>query len=183
MNETLSDEAPRIRTDRLWLSSFTMEDTDAVFAYASNPVVSQYTTWTPHTTVDEATDFIRYARGERYCWAIRLDPDGPAVGAIECTEEEPGRGSIHYVLAEEQWGHGIMTEAVEAVLEWAFGSDPHLQRITTTVIEEHVASRRVLEKCGMEVVGHASEKWSKFAEPVELAVYGVTREAWRRHSS
>ena len=50
-------------------------------------------------------------------------------------------------------------------------------------IEDHAASRRVLEKCGMEVVGHVSETWKKFEEPVKLALYGVTRGKWGRHSS
>ncbi len=183
MTDTTSNEAPSIETDRLWLSSFTIEDVKAVFAYASNPEVPRYTTWTPHTSKEEAEGFIRYARGERYCWAIRLSSEGPAVGAIECTEEEPGQASIHYVLGQEHWGQGIMTEAAKAVMGWAFALDPNLQRITTTVIEEHAASRRVLEKCGMEVVGHVSETWMKFEEPVKLAMYGVTRGAWSRHSS
>lgn len=160
-----------------------MEDVEAVFAYASNPAVSRHTTWAPHTGKEEAAGFIQYARGERYCWAIRLRSDGPAVGAIECTDEEPGQASIHYVLAEEHWGQGIMTEAARAVMEWAFASNLHLQRITTTVIEEHAASRRVLEKCGMGVVGHVSETWKKSEEPVKLALYGVTRGEWGRPSS
>lgn len=76
-----------------------------------------------------------------------------------------------------------MTEAAEAVLAWAFESYPSLEEITTTVIEEHTASRRVLEKCGLEFAGQLEEKWEKFAEPVSLARYRVTREAWGRHGS
>jgi len=105
------------------------------------------------------------------------------VGAVECTSEGPDESSIHYVLSPHFWGKGIMTEAAAAVIEWAFLTDPHLQRIRTTVVREHEASRRVLEKCGMALVGHTTEKWEKCAEPVELAVFGLTREAWRRHSS
>jgi hypothetical protein len=35
----------------------------------------------------------------------------------------------------------------------------------------------------MELTGHVSENWEKFADPVDLAVYGLSREAWRGHSS
>jgi RimJ/RimL family protein N-acetyltransferase len=76
-----------------------------------------------------------------------------------------------------------MTEATRAVLDWAFESSPEVQRVTTTVLEQHRASRRVLEKCAMELTGHVSENWEKFADPVDLAVYGLSREAWRGHSS
>ena len=183
MTETAFEEAPLIQTERLWLSPFTMDDAEAVFAYAKIPAVSQYTTWTPHTKIEDAEDFLRYARGEQFCWAIRLYADGPVVGAIECTSEGPGESSIHYVLAPDFWGRGMMTEATHAVLKRAFDGDPHLERITTAAVRENRASRRVLEKCGMELMGYVTEKWAKFPEPVEVAKYGLTRDAWRRHGS
>lgn len=183
MTDSGSQTAPRIRTERLWLTEFTMDDAEAVFAYASVPEVSRYTTWTPHTSIEDAEDFLRYALDERYCWAIRLHADGPVIGTVECTEERPGENSVHYVLSRDFWGQGIMTEAVSAVLDWAFRSNPAVQQVTTTVVEEHKASRRVLEKCGLDPTGHVSERWEKFADPVRLAVYSLTREAWRGHSS
>ena len=179
MTESVSDTAPTIRTERLWLTAFTMNDAAAVFAYASVPETSRFTTWTPHTNISDAEDFLRYALGERYCWAIRLEIDGPVIGAVECTEERPGENSIHYVLSPSFWGRGIMTEAAKAVLDWAFESRPDVQRVTTTVLEHHGASRRVLEKCSMEISAHVSEKWEKFEDPVDLVVYSLTRDVWR----
>lgn len=183
MTEVPSSTAPPIRTKRLWLTSFTMEDASDVYTYASIPEVSRYTTWEPHTSLEDAEDFLRYALGERYCWAIRLYADGPVIGAVECTEEGPGEASIHYVLSPEFWGQGIMTEAARAVIRWAFAEYPELQHIRTTVVREHGASRRVLEKCGMRHVDDITEKWDKFPTPVELAVFGLTRDRWQRHSS
>ena len=179
MNESVSEIAPTIRTARLWLTAFTMNDAAAVFAYASVPETSRYTTWTPHTSLSDAEDFLRYALSERYCWALRLDADGPVIGAVECTEERPGENSIHYVLSPGFWGRGIMTEAVQAVLDWAFESRPDVERVTTTDLEPHGASRRVLEKCSMSIWGHLSERWEKFDAPVDLVMYGLTRDVWR----
>jgi ribosomal-protein-alanine N-acetyltransferase len=183
MPESAPENAPTIQTKRLWLTAFSTNDAEAVFAYASMPETSRYTTWKPHTRINDAEDFLRYALRERYCWAIRLDPAGPVVGAVECTSERPGESSLHYVLSPSLWGHGIVTEAAKAVLDWAFASSAETRRVTTTVVEEHQASRRVLEKCGLELTGHVSENWDKFTEPVRLAVYSVTREAWGGHSS
>lgn len=105
------------------------------------------------------------------------------IGAVECTDEGPGENSIHYVLSPSHWGRGIMTEAAKAVVEWAFTTRPELRRITTGVIAEHEASRRVLDKCGLVPTETVSEKWEKFAEPVSLVAYGLSREAWERSRS
>lgn len=165
------------------MTSFAVDDVEAVFAYASKPETSRYTTWTPHTELREARDFLQYALGERYCWAIRLEEAGDAIGAIECTAETPGENTIHYVLSPDHWGRGLMTEAAQAILTWAFETRPGVDRITTGVIESHGASRRVLEKCGMKVTGTVSETWEKFTEPVDLVAYELTREAWQASRS
>ncbi len=183
MNESSSESAPLIRSERLWLTTFSMSDAGPVFEYASVPEVSRYTTWFPHTSIRDAEEFLRYALSERYCWAIRLYADGPVVGAVECTSEGQGERSVHYVLSPQHWGRGLMTEAVDAVIEWAFTADLGLEWIKTTVIPENGASIRVLEKCGMELLGEVSEEWGKFSDPVQLAVYGLSRATWDRHSS
>jgi len=67
MTEVVPDKAPQIRTERLWLTPFMLDDAEAVFGYASIPEVSRYTTWTPHTSISDAVDFLQYALGERYC--------------------------------------------------------------------------------------------------------------------
>lgn len=181
MTELPPSRAPLIQTTRLWLTSFTMDDAADVYAYASIPEVSRYTMWTPHTSLRHAEDFLQYALGEQYCWAIRLYADGSVIGAIECTEEGSGEASIHYVLSPKFWGQGIMTEAARAVIDWAFATYAELQQIRTTVVREHGASRRVLEKCGMGHLDDVTEPWEKLADPVELAVYGLTRDTWQRH--
>jgi ribosomal-protein-alanine N-acetyltransferase len=177
------EEAPTIETKRLWLTAFTQADAEAVFAYASDPEVSRHTTWTPHRSIEDARAFITYARGEEYCWAIRRAREGPAIGAIESSVESEGLASIHFVLAREEWGQGIMTEAAKAVLTWSFARYPSLALVRTAAVADNVASRRVMEKCGMVFERFATESWAKCEVPVRLAVYRVTREAFGRRGS
>jgi ribosomal-protein-alanine N-acetyltransferase len=89
-------------------------------------------------------------------------------------------GSIHYALGEEYWNKGLMTEACRAVLAWAFGFFPNLERVTTSAVVENRGSIRVMEKCGLEFLGCIEEKWDKFPQPVRLAVYSITRDRWTR---
>src|SRR5690606_8095554 len=44
---------PCLETDRLILRALELPDAPAIFEYASNPRVSQYTLWEPHQTVKD----------------------------------------------------------------------------------------------------------------------------------
>jgi len=171
---------PDLRTPRLSLTPFLEADAEAVFAYASNPNVSRFTTWETHTSVADAERFIRWVRGREaeFCWAIRLSPGGEARGAIEFGLSDEATGAVHFVLAEELWNRGLMTEAVTAVVEWGFRTFERLERVTTGALSANIGSRRVLEKCGFELDGLVGERWAKFEEPVALASYTLTRGRW-----
>lgn len=169
---------PHLQTSRLWLSPFVEADAPAVFSYASNPSVSRYTTWNTHRSIVDAERFIRMVQDyeSEFCWAIRLSQDGPASGAIEFGLSDESTGSVHFVLAEQLWNQGLMTEAVASVVGWAFDSFAALERIVTAAASANVGSRRVLEKCRFRLTGLVHEKWDKFDEPVELAAYMLDRE-------
>ncbi len=171
---------PLLRSDRLWLTPFVDADAPSIFLYGQNPQVSRHTTWSPHQSQADAEGFIRMAQGytDGFCWAIRLASDGPARGAIEFGLSSPSHGSVHYVLAEELWNRGLMTEAVTAILRWMFQTCGSLDRVSTTAITANTGSRRVLEKCGFTFTGTVLETWAKFREPVELAEYALTRKRW-----
>ena len=54
---------------------------------------------------------------------------------------------LGYWLAEDHWGKGIATWAVQTVVSLAC-EQAHFVRIEAMVYEHNVASVRVLEKCG-----------------------------------
>lgn len=175
---------PVIRSERLWLTPFLATDAPAVFEYARNPRVAEHTTWSPHQSIASAIGFIEMVHGYNsdHCWAIRMSQEGPARGAIEFGFGDPSTGSVHYVLAEELWNRGLMTEAVNAVMHWAFAEFSALEKVATTATPTNVASHRVLEKCGFAFSGTVVEQWKKFEGPVELASFVLTREQWKRHT-
>lgn len=168
---------PDLETARLRLTPFDAGDAPGVFAYASNPNVSRYTTWTTHTAISAAESYIRWVQGREdvFCWAMRPRPSRMARGAIEFGLENPQQGSVHYVLDEDLWNRGLMTEAVEGVVTWAFRTVGDMERVATSAISENRGSCRVLEKCGFRFDGLVEEEWDKFDDPVELATYSLSR--------
>ncbi len=175
---------PNLHSGRLWLTPFVAGDAQAVFDYARNPEVARHTTWSPHRSLADAEDFIDMVQGyeSELCWAIRTTPDGPARGAVEFGLSDPANGSVHYVLAEELWNQGLMTEAVTMVLRWAFHTFGSLERVATAATAANIGSHRVLEKCGFDFTGTVLERWPKFPDPVELAAYSLSREQWLARS-
>jgi RimJ/RimL family protein N-acetyltransferase len=71
------------------------------------------------------------------------------IGRSGFAKLQSGIVEFGYLLLKEYWGQGYATEASKALLEWGAKNIP-VDHIVGFAPEDHVASRRVLEKCGME---------------------------------
>lgn len=178
-------KTPEIETTRLVLRAVHIEDAPDIYGYVRNPNVLRYTTGTPPREFSETEAVVRGLAAQpegEHAWAVRLKGQPAAIGIVEFGTKEGGaKGAADYALAEPHWNQGIMTEAVRAVLDWAFANLPRLERVTSAAMTANPASTRLQRKCGMRLVRHEQSKWAKFADPVELAVCEITREEWERH--
>ncbi len=177
----MASGAPIIQTLRLQLRAIRPEDAEDVFAYSRNPTVLRYTGGKTPTVLSETQQFIESLMDgppDDFEWAMRLKSDPRVVGIVDFGLRDATTGAVHYALAEEHWNKGLMTEAVRAVLDWAFGAYPKLKTVTTSAVTVNIGSRRVMEKCGMSYLGCIREKWDKFDDPVALAVYSISRATW-----
>jgi RimJ/RimL family protein N-acetyltransferase len=81
-------------------------------------------------------------------WAIEVN--GEAAGGIGVelhTDVERVSAEIGYWLGQPHWGRGIATEALRAVTSEAFKRF-EITRLYAVPFADHLASVRVLEKCG-----------------------------------
>jgi ribosomal-protein-alanine N-acetyltransferase len=70
---------------------------------------------------------------------------------FECDENQRGRSiRIGYMLAETAWGQGYATELLKGFVDWCRAVD--ITSITGGVANDNVASQRVMEKCGFEIL-------------------------------
>ncbi len=133
----------------------TLNDAEAVFAYASDPEVTRYVSWETHRKIGDSESFLRsvvegYERGEAAEWGIVYKGDGRFVGGCGVVrwELDHSRAELGYVLSREYWGRGLMPEAVRAMVSFGFGRID-LNRIEARCIAENTASARVMAKAGM----------------------------------
>jgi [ribosomal protein S5]-alanine N-acetyltransferase len=147
----------QIETKRLLLRKPRLEDAHAIFeGWAQDHEVTRYLTWRAHERIEQTQEFvqacIRAWEGEtRFPYMIMLKPSGVVIGMIDPRIEGPKVG-IGYAAARTYWGKGYVPEATQAIIDWAF-QQPSIYRVYATTDIENVASRRVLEKVGMQCEG------------------------------
>ena len=147
----------QIETERLVLRKPRLEDAQVIFeGWAQDPEVTRYLTWRPHERIEQTQEFvqgcIRAWDGEtRFPYMITLKENGQVIGIIDPRLEGPKMG-IGYGAAPAHWGKGYVPEATRAMIDWAF-QQPSMYRVYATTDVENVASRRVLEKVGMQCEG------------------------------
>ncbi|HTW83434.1 MAG TPA: GNAT family N-acetyltransferase [Candidatus Sulfotelmatobacter sp.] len=85
-------------------------------------------------------------------YVVRL-PSGEFVGCagVFPAAAEPGAVNVGYALRPEYWGRGYASELCAAVAQAVAASRP--TAIRAVVLESNLASRRVLEKSGFQLVG------------------------------
>ena len=94
-------------------------------------------------------------------WMIELN-NGTHIGEL-CFKglDENGVAEIGYGISEEHQCQGYATEAVKAVLTWAF-QNTEVTAIEAETDAENMASKRALEKCGFIANGKIGEEGPRF---------------------
>lgn len=95
--------------------------------------------------------------------------DGMVVGEIGCSlEDSCTTGKVGYTVVEPCWGHGYATEALRALLAHVL-AEPGISRVVAETMGDNVASRRVMEKAGMDHCGQRIDVDGE--ERVNLVIY------------
>jgi RimJ/RimL family protein N-acetyltransferase len=108
-------------------------------------------------------------------WLIILKDENIAIGSIgfRGKPNEKREFEIGYGINEAYRGRGLATEAVKAMLDWAFSlNNAYFMQAQTE--EENIASQRVLEKCGFTKKGTGTEGllWELEKPPVNyISIY------------
>jgi len=144
-------------TARLTARPPTSADAQLLFEqYARDPAVAKYMTWRPHGDVKETLEFLRrcervWIDGSAFPWSLWVKGTGEFAGLLEI-RVSASAVDLGYALAQRWWRHGLMSEALQSVVQWAL-AQPEIYRVWATCDVENVASARVLERVGMEREG------------------------------
>jgi RimJ/RimL family protein N-acetyltransferase len=183
-------------TDRLTLRRFTQADEDNLFELNSDPAVMRYLTGgrpTPRDVVRTRTIPTFLAYYERFegfgFWAAQEKATERFVGWFHFRPPLPdasppgwladGQIEIGYRLRRSAWGMGYATEGSRALIDKGF-IEFGVQRVVAETTMDNWASRRVLEKSGLTLVGTfacAGLEAFEEGEPDHVE-YALTRADW-----
>jgi RimJ/RimL family protein N-acetyltransferase len=148
-----------LTTERLLLRRSRLDDADAISAYRSDPQVHRYQGWErtdPEGVRDEIESMTSRTPGDPGGWvqfSVEERETGLLVGDVGMSpvEDEPGVIKVGYTMDPAFQGRGYATEAVAALVAYAFES-LGAEVVRAFASAENVPSIRVAEKVGMRLV-------------------------------
>ena len=174
-----------LETPRLRLGQLTPDDLDALFQLDQDPEVMRYLGGrsTPFEDVrDRALPAMLafHAKGPDYgFWAAEDRATDAFLGWFHFRPphdaDVPGI-ELGYRLARAAWGQGLATEGSRAIIARGFG-ELGVKRICAKTLTTNLASRRVMEKCGLAFEREFMEH--RLDPPAPAVWYAITRDAWR----
>lgn len=166
-----------LETKRLILRPLVAGDIESVFAMRSDEAVMRFIR-EPQSR-DESENWIRLVSGfwEKdklgFCAVIEKETGKFCGWCGVWRLRETGELEVGYAIAEDFWNKGFATEAAAKFLEYAFQTlNP--DKIVAVAEPENFASRRVMEKLGMELI-----KFDSFYNR-KLVQYGIYKSDWDR---
>jgi RimJ/RimL family protein N-acetyltransferase len=173
------------------LRALELTDIDRCLKWINDPVLRQ--------TIAATYPMSRYAEEK---WLARLSDTKPVMGnptdmvfAIVVEDQHVGTAGIHSIsmvhrhaitgmmIGEATWrGKGVGPTAKKLVIDYAF-EELNLERLQSIVIEGNIASIKMQERHGYQLVGRLP-KWNfKDGQWKDDFIYVLDREHWRKSQS
>jgi RimJ/RimL family protein N-acetyltransferase len=185
---TLLEELPRaplregsipvLETKRLTLRAPCLEDAKTVAMLANDRRIAENTARIPHPYKhSDAESFIAAANANNgeAVFLITLR-DATVIGACGITAlgDQPELG---YWLGVPYWGKGYATEALHALIDYAFTDLAH-EALQAGARVTNPASRRVLEKCGFQWTGVGLYRIRAISSSAPIDRFRLERGIW-----
>lgn len=190
-----------LRTERLLLRPFTIDDVDDVLEYINDPEWAEFQVNIPpqpYTRKDAETlvemfsnasywqtghpGLPPFSNGAGLLQIFAVVFEGKVIGEIVLNQRDYDhhneRVELAYTLSRQHWNKGLMTEAARAVMNWAFQTYS-FNRMYAWSDPRNIGSWRVLEKLGMKREGQLRShlKWN--GEFRDQLYFGILRTEWK----
>jgi ribosomal-protein-alanine N-acetyltransferase len=171
-----------LATSRLTLRFLSAADRDPLFALFSDPETMRYWSSAPWEQAQQAAACIEdtlsgYEQGSMLRLGMELDGQLAGTVTLYAFDRQNKRCDIGYLLGRQYWGRGYMQEALQCVLDYAFGP-LQLRRIEADIDPRNTASAKLLTRLRFQHEGHLRERWLVNGEVCDSDVFGLLRADW-----
>lgn len=178
----------KLDTNRLTIRDHKEEDIASMHVLLSDEKAMYYLQDIKTNNMDESKqnlyEAIKEAQLEnrtKYFFAIIEKETNEYVGEIGFTviinSLEGKVVNLGYFILPRYWGKGIVTEAAEAVIEYAF-CETNTIKIETGCIKENIGSERVMQKVGMVKEAELKKHVLLYSCLQDRVEYGLLKEEW-----
>ena len=173
-----------LQTPRLLLRGWRESDVDDLFAYCRHPQVGPAAGWPPHEDKGTSRNVLWKFMESGDVWALVDRQSRRVIGSVGLAEDRrrsnPGCRELGYALSAEHWGRGLMTEAAQAVLRYAFQT-LRLEMVSIYHYAFNERSRRVIEKCGFHYDGTLRRGTVRYdGQVLDNVCYSLLREEYEQ---
>jgi RimJ/RimL family protein N-acetyltransferase len=173
-------EMPLLTTPKLTMRPFVLDDAEAVQRLAGDRNVALTTASIPHPYEDGMAEVwisghqSRWEVQESLTLALTIDTEGVVGAAGLVLNMVHCRGEIGYWVGRDYWNRGYATEATLALIKYGF-EELMLQRIQARYFLRNPASKRVMEKSGMQYEGVLRKYVLVRGSFEDLGVYSILK--------
>jgi [ribosomal protein S5]-alanine N-acetyltransferase len=178
-----SQVPPTIELNGIRLRPLQPADAKTLYDYLSEPGVTELTAY-PEVTMSLVEGMIekyrnRWAAGELSKWGIARSESDQVIGTCgfnDCLKMHRW-AELAYDLSQDFWGHGLMKQAVTAVLRWTFAQN-EINRVHAFVRIDNQRSQSFLERFGFVREGCLRSFRMRRGQPYDFYVYSLLRGEW-----
>ncbi len=182
---TKGEKLPVIEASRVNLRHIETADIDSLYDIFSDSEAMRFFGIVPFAERADAVNYLadihkNFEKNTLFQWGISLKTDNKIIGTTTLfhIDEKNCRAEIGYALNREFWGKGLVTEAVNALLNYAF-TELNLHRIEADVDPRNTPSIRLLERFGFQKEGYLRERWIVQGETQDALFYGLLKNEWK----
>jgi [ribosomal protein S5]-alanine N-acetyltransferase len=180
----LSRPFPTLETERLVLRQIVPTDAEDLYRIFADHESMRYWSCRPFCSIKQAEKLIEgmaraFLEESGIHWAITLRNENRLIGKCGYNEWRKlhRRGDISYIVDRRQWGKGLVSEALRAMLQYGF-DQMDLHSIEAGVTPGNDASTRMLQKLGFHLEGHLKESFLVEDVFVDSLIYSLLRKEW-----
>lgn len=170
---------PTLETERLILRELTLDDVDDFYTLRTDDRYYQFIDKPKTITKEEVEKKVQRAidltkNNEGISWGITLKSSSALIGSVDYWRviKAHYRSEIGYMLHADYYRQGIMTEALQATIEYAF-KHIKLHSIEANIAPTNISSIKLVEKCGFVREGYLKENYLYNGTFLDTCIYSL----------
>ena len=180
-----------LETERLILKSPTPDNLESILDYAADPLVVKYLIMDIQTSDSVKTWLSKIIVSNsnptrELHWTICLKETRQLIGTVGLKiglENNPFCAVFGYALAKKYWGVGYMTEALKALVDFAYKCKANLNSLHIPVLAPNLNSANVALKLGFTQFGPLKNRYFVKGQFFDQLLHILTKDDWLRQKS